>query len=243
MADLIVAADCHLRAADPDLEAFLRFLRHAAASGARVFLLGDIFDLWIAREGLELPFHRAVVEEVSDLRRAGARISYVQGNRDYFVAQRYPVGPFDAVVEESMLVEHGGRRIHLAHGDLVNRDDRQYQWWRRASRSRPVAAAFSALPPRSAARLSAALERKFRTTNAAYRRGFPAAHAEAYARRAFAAGADTVVLGHFHQARREEYAGLAGAPGGVLHVLPGWREDRRYLRFGGDGAAELIEFI
>jgi len=241
LSDVILVADSHLRAEDPDLALFLRLLRQVAVPPAHLYLLGDIFDLWIAREGFELSFHRTVIAEIERLRGAGARISYVQGNRDYFVGERYGTGPFTAVAADSLLIEQAGLRIHLAHGDLVNLDDRQYQRWRRFSRSRGVGAAFGALPSGVGSRLSLYLERKFRTTNARYRRGFPERQAEAYARRAFREGAQIVVLGHFHEARSEEYP-ANGGPGGRLFVLPGWREDRRYLRIDTAGKVEFVPF-
>jgi UDP-2,3-diacylglucosamine hydrolase len=239
--DIVLVADSHLRAEDPDLAVFLRLLRQVAVPPAHVYLLGDIFDLWIAREGFELPFHRAVIAEIEALRHGGSRISYVQGNRDYFVRERYAGGPFTAVAEDSLMIDQGGLRIHLAHGDLVNLADRQYQRWRRFSRSRAVGAAFGALPSSAGMKLSLYLERKFRTTNARYRLGFPEAQAEAYSRRAFREGAQIVVLGHFHEARSEEYA-ANGGPGGRLFVLPGWREDRRYLRIDAAGSVEFVAF-
>jgi UDP-2,3-diacylglucosamine hydrolase len=239
--DLVLAADSHLGDDERETERFVRFLRQVGPTAATVILAGDIFDLWIARPGLERPFHAAVVDAARDLRRAGVRVKYVQGNRDYFVADHYRAGPFDAVAEESLIELHAGRRIHVAHGDLVNLDDRQYQRWRRASRSAPARAVFGLIPAGPAGRLSAYLERRFRTTNRRYRVGFPLAQAEAYARRAFAAGAQALVLGHFHEARVLEIP-PAGAGGGTLYVLPGFREDRSYLRFDAAGEARFEPF-
>jgi len=234
LSDLIVVADSHLYGEDPATEAFLRFLDQEAASAEVVVLAGDIFDLWIAREGVEQPFHRAVVDGLERLRHRGVRVLYVQGNRDYFVAHRYRDGPFHQVAEESLQLEHGGCKIHIAHGDLVNLEDRQYLNWRRFSRSSPVRHLFSALPGALARRLSLSLERRFRTTNQAFRLRFPQEQAERYAREVFAGGADTIVLGHFHQERLLQF------PQGRLMVLPGWREDRAYLRIDGSGKASFM---
>lgn len=236
MGDLILVADSHLNAEDAETDRFLRFLRSVGPTAATLILVGDIFDLWIARRGLELPFHLALVRALGELREAGMAVKYVAGNRDYFVGERYPAGPFAAVAEESLIEEQGGRRIFVSHGDLVNQEDRQYQRWRRLSRSAPVRGLFGLLPAGPAGTLSAYLERRFRTTNQRYRIGFPRAQAEAYARGVFARGADTIVLGHFHEARVMEL------PGGTLYVLPGWREDRRYLRVDGRGEARFEEF-
>ena len=242
MRDLLLAADSHLRADDADTERFLRFLRREGSRAAAVVLAGDIFDLWVAWEGLELPYHRAVIGAIDDLRRAGVEVRYVEGNRDYFVGERYGRGPFTEVAAESLRVRHAHLELHVAHGDLVNARDRQYRAWRRLSRSSAVQGGFRLLPSRAAARLSGFLERKMRTTNRAYRVSFPEAQAAQYARRAFAAGADAVVLGHFHEARVTEFPAGAGAGPGRLFVLPGWREERRYLRFDGAGEATFVEF-
>ena len=234
MSDLIVVADSHLCGEDPATEDFLRFLDQEGPSAEVVILAGDIFDLWVAREALELPFHRAVVDGLARLRDRGVRVFYVQGNRDYFVADRYRDGPFHQVAEESLLLQHGGRKIHIAHGDLVNLEDRQYLTWRRFSRSALVRHLFSALPGGLAGRLSLSLERRFRTTNQAFRLQFPHEQAQRYAKQVFSQGADTIVLGHFHQERQLEF------PEGRLFVLPGWREDRAYLRIDGSGQARFM---
>ena len=69
---------------------------------------------------------------------------------DYFVADRYRDGPFDQVAEESLLERQGGRIIHVAHGDLVNTEDRQDLAWRRVSRSAAVRGILGWLPARPA---------------------------------------------------------------------------------------------
>jgi UDP-2,3-diacylglucosamine hydrolase len=234
LSDLIVVADSHLSGEDSATEDFVRFLSEQGPTAEAVILAGDIFDLWVARQALELPFHREVIRAVTALRDRGVRVDYVQGNRDYFVAHRYPDGPFRQVAEESLTIRHGGRTIHIAHGDLVNPDDRQYLRWRRFSRSAPVRGLFGALPGPLASSLSLRLERRFRTTNQAFRIRFPEEHARRYARQVFTEGADTIVLGHFHQQRELEF------PDGKLFVLPGWREDRAYLRIDDAGRCRFL---
>ena len=188
MGDLILVADSHLVADDPHTAAFLRFLRVEGRTAGTLILVGDIFDLWIAQEGMELPFHRVVVEAIDELRQAGVTVKYVEGNRDYFVGERYARSLFAEVAGECLEEHHAGHRIHVAHGDLVNVDDKQYRLWRRTSRSRPFLTAFRMLPVSLRARLAAYLERKMRRTNLRYRIGFPAEQAETYARQAFEQG-------------------------------------------------------
>jgi len=242
LGDLILVADSHLVADDPHTAAFLRFLRVEGRTAGTLILVGDIFDLWIAQEGMELPFHRVVVEAIDELRQAGVTVKYVEGNRDYFVGERYARSLFAEVAGECLEEHHAGHRIHVAHGDLVNVDDKQYRLWRRTSRSRPFLTAFRMLPVSLRARLAAYLERKMRRTNLRYRIGFPTEQAEIYARQVFEQGVDTIVLGHFHEARRMVFDSGNGGAEQQLFVLPGWREDRRYLRFDDSGGARFVEF-
>ena len=71
-------------------------------------------------------------------------------------------------------------------------------------------------------------------TNMEYRRGFPLAECERYARPRIGQGADILVFGHFHDERRIEYD--EGGRRGSVYVLPAWRQGRRYLRL--DPASE-----
>lgn len=237
MKDLVLVADSHLRCEDDVAEGFFRFLRREGPTAGTLVLGGDIFDLWVARPALELPVHRAFIRVIRELEQQGVRVLYVQGNRDYFVTDQYGAGPFAEVVSESLVIEHGGRRIHVSHGDLVNLEDRQYLAWRRFSRSLLVRTLFGALPSRIASRFSLYLERKFRTTNQAFRLHFPEEQARRYAQRVFEEPIDTIVLGHFHQQRVMQFEGGAKR----LFVLPGWREDRAYLRIDERGAARFVK--
>ncbi len=71
-----------------------------------------------------------------------------------------------------------------------------------------------------------------------FRTGFPLAQCEAYARERIAAGADLLILGHFHEERRFE-VDARGRRGTVL-VLPAWRERHRYLRVGPGGESAFV---
>ena len=242
MGDLILVADSHLNAEDAETDRFVRFLRDVGRSAEKLLLLGDIFDLWIALRKLELPFHRMVVEALDEVARSGIEVIYLEGNRDYFVGERYQDGPFTRVIPDAAILQHGGNRVHVSHGDLVNLRDRQYQRWRWLSRSAGMRLAFGALPAAPAGRLSSYLERRFRTTNAQYRIRFPAEQAAGYAEQAFRSGADMLVMGHFHEERVMEFPGGEGHGGGRLFVLPGWREDHRYLRVPAAGEPRFEPF-
>lgn len=220
----LVVADAHLGSAPEDGEAFLWFLERTAKGATRLVLLGDLFDLWLGAERLQTPGQRRVVEALRGLRRQGVRLWYVEGNRDYFLGRILSPDPFEAVATEQLDLQIGGLRVRFEHGDRINVRDRNYQAWRRLSRSAGVAAAFNLLPPRAAARLAIWLERRFRTTNVRHRVHFPEDLCRARARQVFAEGAARLFLGHFH--RGWEWQETAGGRACRAIVVPAWHECR-----------------
>ncbi len=229
--ELACIGDVHLDCGDVDLPPFLAFLETLAARAGHLVFLGDLFNLWIGARGLERPHQAAVLDRLARARERGVVLTYVEGNRDYRVASGKAADVFHRIATEALEVEWAGRRLHVAHGDLVNVADRQYRAWRRISRSRTFWALVAILPARTRLRLAEGLERRMRTTNLRMKRSFPEERVRAYGAAALGTGCDAVVLGHFHEEHRLD----AEEPPGSIFVLPDWKSSRRYLRVGPDG--------
>ena len=225
---IALLGDAHLREVDPEVEAFLGFLEALPGRATVLAILGDLFAAWIGRADLVRPHHERVVEGLGRLAGRGVRVLYVEGNHDFFLKHLYGGGPFEIIAEETLEVLWNGRRVHLAHGDLMNRHDRQYRAWRRLSKSRPFFAAFNLLPRGARLRIVDGLERGMATTNMEFRGGFPVSECLAYARPRIRAGTEALVFGHFHDERRIDVT--EGERKGSVFVLPAWRDGHRYLR-------------
>ena len=229
-ADVPIAllGDAHLRENDPEVGAFVAFLEDLPRDIGVLAILGDLFSAWIGRPELNHPHHTLVVDALRRLRARGCRLLYVEGNHDFFLRGLVAGDPFDTLTETTLDLAAGGRRLHLAHGDLVNRHDRQYRAWRALSKNRLFFAAFNMLPQGRRRRIVDDLERGMARTNMAFRGGFPVAESLLYARRLIARGSEVMVFGHFHEERRIEVEEIGRK--GVLFVLPAWRTGHRYLR-------------
>lgn len=219
--------DAHLREADPETAAFVRFLDNLPRGIGTLAILGDLFSAWIGRPDLLRPHHAEVIEALRRLRRRGCRLLYVEGNHDFFLRRTYAPDPFDRCDEKSVDLVLAGRRAHLAHGDLVNRHDHQYRAWRAISKNRLAFGAFNLIPLRQRNRLVDDLERGMAKTNLKARGGFPVAECLAYARPRVRLGTEVLVFGHFHEERR--IAIEEGDRKGTVYVLPAWRAGHRYL--------------
>lgn len=231
--DLVFVGDVHLQRDDPDLDAFVAFLRRLGTSAERIVLAGDLFDLWLGRRDLELPHQTAVLDVLRALRRQGVVVRYLEGNRDFHVAGAYAGDAFDDAGDDGIVERFGGRSIFAIHGDLANPQDRQYRAWRRVARSRTAWAILNALPLRRRMRAAEAMERRMRGSNLGFKAVFPEAAVRAYAGSLLARGHDTVVLGHFHVER--DLTAAPPSPAGRVLVLPEWKGSRRHLRVGRDG--------
>jgi len=239
--DLVAIADSHMIRHDEELGRFVACLESLSGNTAILYLLGDIFNIWLGSRRLEMDHMGPVLDALRRLAASGTRLRYVEGNRDFHVAAGYLGDPFEAVVSDGEEGAFGGRRFWLTHGDLVNEADRQYRLWRRISKSRAVWAAFSALPSRVGLGIGNALETRLRGTNVRHKSYFPQHACEAYGRRLIASGFDRVLLGHIHIERVLDLD--AGGRSGRLIVLPDWRSSHRYLRFGPDGSERFVDFM
>ena len=220
--------DAHLRESDGEVAAFVRFLDSLPRDVRTLAILGDLFAVWIGSPDLVRPHHREVVTALKSLRARGCSLLYVEGNHDFFLRSLYGEDLFDRLATDALDLLLAGRRVHLAHGDLVNRRDHQYLAWRALSKNRLFFSAFSLLPAGARLGIAHRLEERLALTNQNFRRGFPLAECEVYARPRIRAGADILVFGHFHEELRLVFK--EGEREGTVLVLPAWRAGHRYLR-------------
>lgn len=216
-----VIADAHLGGPGGEAAPLVTQLSDVARRGCRhVVLLGDLFQGWVGFRRFETPEIAAVAAALRRLRGEGVRVDYVEGNRDFFL-DRGPYGDcFDAVVRE-LAFTAGGTRFLAVHGDGLDHRDRQYRFWRRASKSALSRLVISRTPRPLARRLVWQTEARLSRTNREHKRHIPEDVLIAYGARRLAEGHDVLLLGHFHEERRWPVAG------GMVWLLPAWFDTRR----------------
>lgn len=191
----------------------------------RVVLLGDLCQVWVGYPQYETPEVSALLAAVAELRGRGVRVDYIEGNRDFFLAEGVYRSRFDFIGAE-VAFESGGVRYLAAHGDGLNDRDRQYLAWRWLSKSPPVRGVVRHLPKRIVAPLVHGTERRLSGTNFKHKERVPEAAIRRYAERRLAEGHDVVLLGHFHEAHAWRVAG------GEVRLLDAWFRSRRVERLG-----------
>lgn len=236
--DLVFVADAHLRPGHAEVGRFVNFLANIRASASVLFIVGDLFDTWFGSPDLQKEHHKEIVTALRGLARSGIRIHFVEGNREFRIAQEFLGDPFYRVASDHLVEEYGGRRFFVAHGDMVNLKDWPYRVWRRFAKNPVTHFVLHQFPVPARNRFIDFLERSLKNTNHRNRKRFPMKHCSEFADRAFRRGIDVIILGHFHEERVIRYS--RDGQEKMLCVLPAWCDGGGYLRFRGMSEGEFI---
>ncbi len=193
-----VVADLHLGERPGDLDRLRAVIDEVIRRGVgELVLLGDVFRALVGLPHFWDQTVRAGLEELARLRRAGARVVLVEGNRDFFLDDP-ALDDFRDVAATCHSFQAGGRRFLIEHGDLVNVRDWRYLAWRRLAKSEVARVWARLLPARLARRIVTTTEARLAKTNFSYRSRVPEDRLQLVAEAHFAAGVHVVLWGHFH---------------------------------------------
>ncbi len=174
---------------------------------SEVSILGDLFELWIGLAQCDPPGIDTIIQQLQRLKEKGVRLRYVCGNKDYFIHdwnERHGIF-YEVIDNDCRLPVCAGKdptptELVLAHGDLVNRADRQYQLWRAVSRCGPFRLLMRLLPRTILARLAKKTAQAMTTTNRYHKSYFPEALLHSHARQhKNPTQFTTFIFGHFHE--------------------------------------------
>jgi UDP-2,3-diacylglucosamine hydrolase len=229
-----VFADCHVGRRPGDEIPFLEALETVRRRGARaITLLGDIFHFFIAHPKFETPAITRFLGKAKELGEAGVAVTYVEGNRDFFLRGSYVERHFQSVCEEEIFAA-GGRRFLATHGDLLNERDLPYRFWRRLSKNPVSRAAIDFIPRTLANRFVWNVEARLHHSNFRHKTRLPVEMIRAFAQKRFLQGIDVLLLGHFHKSWAES------VDGGRIEILPAFVEERRWMEISDDGTTSLV---
>lgn len=125
----IFLSDVHLGTAGCQAERLLGFLRDYEAQ--RIYLVGDVIDLWAMRSVVAWPpAQNTVVQKLLKRARHGVEVIFVPGNhdeplREHVGLQFGNVRLFQEAVHETF----GGQRLLVVHGDEFDPATRYSRWF------------------------------------------------------------------------------------------------------------------
>lgn len=131
----VFISDLHLDPADPTrIEKFLDLLDHRLACANALYILGDLFEIWIGDDHIDTACE-PVIGALRKTTRQGLPVFLMHGNRDFLIGDRFLSLTGCRLLDDPTLIEVYGQRTLLMHGDLLCTDDRDYQAFRRTVRN------------------------------------------------------------------------------------------------------------
>lgn len=147
---LALVSDLHLGPQAPRTSAaFVQWLQGLGGRADALLILGDLFEAWIGDDLLEQSprdEHHAVCEALAALAARGCSIGVQRGNRDFLLGPGFARRSGARLLDDPCMLELGGQRILLSHGDALCIDDHAYLRWRQTCRDPRWQAGFLAQP-------------------------------------------------------------------------------------------------
>ena len=208
---------------------FVGFLRSLPPETEAVYLLGDIWDFWYEYRDVVPKGYVRVLSALTDLMDAGVRIYFFQGNHDVWT-YRYFEELGMVRLTQPAVVDIGGTKFCLGHGDGLGPVPAGYRMLRAVFHNRFLQSLFSMLHPRMAFALGNSWSKRSRLGRK--KKYFFKGKDEPIYRFAEEFEKETPVdyfiFGHYHVDVKMR------TPGGAdLIILKDWMESSPYLYFDG----------
>jgi UDP-2,3-diacylglucosamine hydrolase len=131
----LFVSDLHLDPSTPEIATqFLRFLHEEARGAQALYILGDLFEVWLGDDDPD-PAAREIVDALREFTATGTPCYFIHGNRDFLVGKRFARETGCRLLDDGTVVEVAGERVLLMHGDALCTDDHSYQRLRRIVRN------------------------------------------------------------------------------------------------------------
>ena len=130
MADTLFISDLHLSDAAPHLEAALVQFLHHERGAATLYVLGDLFEVWIGDDD-DAPLAKRVAAHFAAFAAHGSNVFFMGGNRDFLLGSAFAKRAGGELLPETVLIDLAGQKTLLMHGDTLCTDDIDYQAFRK----------------------------------------------------------------------------------------------------------------
>ena len=128
-------SDIHLSEKRPDLtNAFKVFLNESKEACTHLFILGDLFEIWIGDDD-DNSFHKDIKTTLSEFAIDGPEVFFMHGNRDFLIGKTFANEVGISIISDPYSLDINGLKTILSHGDFLCTDDSDYIEFRNNVRS------------------------------------------------------------------------------------------------------------
>jgi len=228
MKPTLFLSDLHLAPGrDAATAAFFAFARGPARDAAALYILGDLFDVWIGDDQLRQPYAQTIAAALRALTDAGVPVHVARGNRDFLLGEGFARATGATLLPEQQVIDVAGTPLVILHGDELCTGDADYQRYRARVRAPGAAARLLALPYPLRRGVAWYLRRRSRAANAQKPEAImdvdPGAVATTFRRH----GVTRMIHGHTHRPARHALV-VDGRPCERI-VLADWGDRGHYV--------------
>jgi UDP-2,3-diacylglucosamine hydrolase len=228
-APTLFISDLHLDGSRPDIsDQFLSFLSGEARSAHALYILGDLFEVWIGDDDPDAD-KRRIQDALRTLTRAGVPCFVMHGNRDFLLGSRFCRNTGCRLIGDGTVVTIHSRRVVLLHGDTLCTDDHDYQRLRRIVRNPLVKFIFRCMSLNRRQRLAAKIRAGSKAHIENAREQIMDVNAETVTQAFSVYGVDLMLHGHTHRPAIHSLS-VAGKPATRI-VLGDWYTQGSVLRW------------
>jgi UDP-2,3-diacylglucosamine hydrolase len=123
----LFASDLHLDSEAPwAIDAFLAFLDGPARAAEALYLLGDLFEVWVGDDD-DNPDNARACAGLARLTASGVAVYALHGNRDFLLGEAFTKRTGVKLLPDPVLLDLYGVPTLLSHGDVFCTEDFAYQ--------------------------------------------------------------------------------------------------------------------
>ena len=119
-------SDIHLSESNNKLSsAFINFLKDSKQSCSQLFILGDLFEVWIG-DDYETSFINNIKSELLKFTTNGPDTFLMHGNRDFLISEKFLTDTGIKLLPDPFEITMHNKKVLLSHGDFLCTDDVDY---------------------------------------------------------------------------------------------------------------------
>lgn len=139
-------SDLHLDETRPEItRLFLNFLKQCEHSVNALYVLGDLFEVWIGDDENTI-FQSQIIQAFKTATESGLPIYFLHGNRDFLIGQAFLEKSGCRWLPDEHLITLNNKQILLMHGDTLCTQDTAYLKFRKIVRNPFIKKIFLAFP-------------------------------------------------------------------------------------------------
>jgi len=226
--ETLFISDLHLSTTRPDkLALFMQLLRGPARKAEALYILGDLFEeFWVGIDDMTPP-NPAIVRELTEFTRSGTRLFIQKGNRELLLDRKFGELTGAVILPDRAIINLGGERVLLMHGDLLCTRDWKYLIWRHLITLSLIRKVFGWLSYRNRIMLAHGLRPVLKRSAMRKPAAIMDVHQDTVERILQSCNVTTLIHGHTHRPGLHQF-NLAGSMISRL-VLGDWYEEARIL--------------